>query len=92
MLVFTRNVVESFRIGNDVEILLADANGVVVKLGMEAPKHIRANRREVHERIFSGSIKGQGAYCASKLTAKFALYVLLRDKYVNVCNHSKSKG
>ena len=55
MLVFTRNVGESFRIGDDVEIVVADTNGVAVKLGIEAPKHIRVNRKEVHERIVSGS-------------------------------------
>lgn len=53
MLVFTRNVGESFRIGDDVEILVADANGIAVKLGIEAPRHIKVNRKEVHERIAS---------------------------------------
>lgn len=51
MLVFTRIVGESFRIGDDVEILVADANGVAVKLGVEAPRHIQVHREEVYERI-----------------------------------------
>lgn len=51
MLVFTRTVGESFWIGDDVEILVADTNGVAVKLGVEAPRHIKVNRKEVHERI-----------------------------------------
>lgn len=59
MLVFTRTVGESFRIGDDVEILVADTNGVAVKLGIEAPKHIKVNRMEVHERIASRAIKIQ---------------------------------
>lgn len=51
LLVFTRIVGESFRIGGDVKILIADTNGLAVKLGIEAPKHIKVNRMEVHERI-----------------------------------------
>lgn len=51
MLVFTRTVEESFRIEDDVEILVADTNGVAVKLEVEAPKNIKVNRKEVHERI-----------------------------------------
>lgn len=51
MLVLTRAIGESFRIGGDVEILVADTNGVAVKLGVEAPRHIKVNRKEVHERI-----------------------------------------
>lgn len=53
MLIFTRNVGESFRIGDDVEVLVADTNGVGVKLGIEAPRHIKVNRKEVHERILN---------------------------------------
>ena len=62
MLVFTRTVGESFRIGDDVEILVADTNGVAVKLGVEAPRHIKVNRKEVHERISSDSnVQSQGS-------------------------------
>lgn len=56
MLVLTRTIGESFRIGDDVEIMVADTNGVTVKLGIEAPKCIKVNRREVHERIAAESI------------------------------------
>ena len=51
MLVLTRTIGESFRIGDDVEILVADANGIAVKLGIEAPRHVQVHRQEVHERI-----------------------------------------
>ena len=37
--------------GDDVEILVADANGIAVKLGIEAPRHVQVHRQEVHERI-----------------------------------------
>lgn len=67
MLVFTRTVGESFRIGDDVEILVADTNGVAVKLGVEAPRHIKVNRKEVHERIVAeSSAKAKDCY-SSKL-------------------------
>lgn len=67
MLVLTRAIGESFRIGDDVEILVADANGVAVKLGVEAPRHIKVNRKEVHERIASRAIKTPEGTYASKL-------------------------
>jgi carbon storage regulator CsrA len=41
MLVFTRTVRKSFRIGSDVEILIAEANGVSVKHGVNAPRKSR---------------------------------------------------
>lgn len=45
MLILTRKVGESIRIGDDVEILVAGTNGVAVKLGVEAPKNIQVHRR-----------------------------------------------
>ncbi len=57
MLVLTRTIGESFRIGDDVEVLVADANGVAVKLGVEAHRHIKVNRKEVHDRIALDSTK-----------------------------------
>lgn len=63
MLVLTRAIGESFRIGSDVEILVADAYGVAVKLGVEAPRHIKVNRKEVHERIAAeSSAKAKDCY------------------------------
>lgn len=52
MLVLTRAIGESFRIGDDVEILVADTNGVAVKLGIEAPKCVPVHRKEIYECIF----------------------------------------
>lgn len=46
MLVLTRAIGESFRIGDDVEILVADTSGVAAKLEIKAPRHIKVNRKK----------------------------------------------
>jgi carbon storage regulator len=55
VLIITRKIGESFRIGDDVEVLVANVAGVSVKLGVEAPRHIQVHREEVHERIVTTS-------------------------------------
>jgi carbon storage regulator len=55
MLVITRSTGESFRIGEDVEVLIAGTNGVSVKLGVEDPRHAQVHRSEVYERIAASS-------------------------------------
>ena len=63
MLVITRTVGESFRIGDDVDVLVAAIAGASVKLGVEAPQHVQVHRKEVYERI--SSISSQVTECYS---------------------------
>lgn len=67
VLIITRKIGESFRIRDDVEILVADVNGVSVKLGVEAPRHIQVHRKEIHERITATSASIAKETCLSKL-------------------------
>ena len=51
MLVLTRKLGESIRIGDDILIKIVDLDNRHVKLGIDAPRHISVNREEIYERI-----------------------------------------
>ncbi len=51
MLVLTRKLGESIRIGDNVVIKIVDLDGRHVKLGIEAPKNVSVNREEIYDRI-----------------------------------------
>ena len=49
MLVLTRKRAESIKIGNDIVIKVIQTNRGIVKLGIEAPAHVRILRAELTE-------------------------------------------
>jgi carbon storage regulator len=51
MLVLTRKLSESIRIGDDIIVKVVDLDSRHVKLGIEAPKSVSVNREEIYERI-----------------------------------------
>lgn len=51
MLVLTRKLGESIRIGDNIVVKVVDLDGRHVKLGIEAPKNIAVNREEIYEKI-----------------------------------------
>ena len=51
MLVLTRKLGESIRIGDTITVRIVDLDNRHVKLGIEAPKNIAVNREEIYERI-----------------------------------------
>jgi carbon storage regulator len=51
MLVLTRKLGESIRIGDTIIVKIVDLDNRHVKLGIEAPKNISVNREEIYERI-----------------------------------------
>lgn len=51
MLVLTRKLGESIRIGDSIVVKIVDLDGRHVKLGIEAPKDVTVNREEIYERI-----------------------------------------
>lgn len=51
MLVLTRKLGESIRIGDTITVKIVDLDGRHVKLGIEAPRSIAVNREEIYERI-----------------------------------------
>jgi carbon storage regulator len=51
MLVLTRKLGESIRIGDSIVIKIVDLDGRHVKLGIEAPKNVSVNREEIYDKI-----------------------------------------
>jgi carbon storage regulator len=47
MLVLTRKLQESIKVGNDIEITVLGVEGEQVKLGISAPKNVEIHRKEV---------------------------------------------
>lgn len=51
MLILSRSLDESIRIGDDVRIRILGVKGHQVRVGIEAPKKVAVHREEVYERI-----------------------------------------
>ncbi len=51
MLILTRRVGESLRIGDDVSVTVLGIKGSQVRLGVNAPKSVPVHREEVYDRI-----------------------------------------
>lgn len=51
MLILTRRIGETLMIGDDIELTVLGVKGNQVRLGIKAPKDVRVNREEIHQRI-----------------------------------------
>lgn len=51
MLILTRKVGETVRIGNDIEVTLLSMNNQQAKIGIAAPKDVAVHREEVYQQI-----------------------------------------
>ncbi|MBA7652286.1 Carbon storage regulator [subsurface metagenome] len=51
MLVLSRCKNESIMVGEDVEVVIVDVRGKMVRLGITAPKDVSVHRKEVYEAI-----------------------------------------
>lgn len=55
MLVLSRFVNEDIVINGEITIKVISISGDKVRIGIEAPKHMRVDRREIHEQRSVGS-------------------------------------
>ena len=53
MLVLTREIGDTFAIGDDITVKVLGITGNQVRLGIDAPQHVRIHRTEVFRRIAS---------------------------------------
>lgn len=51
MLVLTRKLNETIKIGDEIEVTVLAVNGDQVKLGVQAPKSVDIHRQEIYEEI-----------------------------------------
>ena len=56
MLVLTRRIGEKIIIGDNVTVSVLGVNGHQVRIGIEAPREVRVNREEIHERCLKEQI------------------------------------
>jgi carbon storage regulator len=58
MLVLSRNVGDSIRIGDDIKITILENDGQV-RVGIDAPREVKVHREEVYQRIqVEGEVSG----------------------------------
>ena len=65
MLVLTRRIGESLVVGDDVVIRVLDVKGDVVRIGVDAPRHVQIHRQEVYEAVKAAN---QAAAASSEQT------------------------
>ena len=53
MLGITRKRCQELRIGDDIKIIVVRTKGKAVRLGVEAPAHVRVLRGEIRKRVAS---------------------------------------
>jgi carbon storage regulator len=57
MLVLSRKPGEALRVGEEVEITVVEVKGEMVRLGIQAPRHVQVWRKELWEAIVAENIK-----------------------------------
>lgn len=57
MLILTRRVNETIKIGADISITIVDVKGGKVRIGVVAPRDIVVHREEIYERIRRGELE-----------------------------------
>lgn len=57
MLVLTRRVGESLRIGSEVRVTVLSSGGGQIRLGIDAPSHVAVHRQEVYDRIVDANLE-----------------------------------
>ena len=51
MLILTRRVGESIVVGDDIVLTVFEVRGDAVRIGIDAPRSVQVNRKEVYEEI-----------------------------------------
>ena len=51
MLILTRRINESLKLGNDISVTVLGVKGNQIRIGVEAPKETPVHREEIYQRI-----------------------------------------
>ncbi len=57
MLVLSRRINQSIKIGDDIEIMIIEVRGDQVRVGVSAPRDIAVHRKEVYIQIQQENVK-----------------------------------
>lgn len=61
MLVLSRRPQESFRIGHDIVITVLEVSGDKVRIGIDAPSHVKVHRQEVYLEVQKANLEAASA-------------------------------
>jgi len=56
MLILSRNIGDSIRIGDDIKLTILENDGQV-RIGIDAPREISAHREEIHQKIQAAAVE-----------------------------------
>jgi len=78
MLILTRRVGETLKVGNDVDVTVLGVKGNQIRIGIKAPKTVAVHREEIFDRIQreaelaarSGQSKGASASTDAEVTGE----------------------
>jgi carbon storage regulator len=56
VLVLTRRIGEKITIGDNVTVSVLGAKGRQIRIGIDAPREVKVNREEIHQRILKEQI------------------------------------
>jgi len=70
MLILTRRVGETLKVGNDVDVTVLGVKGNQIRIGIKAPKNIAVHREEIFDRIQREAELAQRSDPASSASAK----------------------
>ena len=59
MLILTRRVGETIRIGDDIEVVVLGVKGNQVRIGVTAPRDTEVHREEIYQRIHGAELRHQ---------------------------------
>ena len=54
MLILTRRVGETLRLGDEIKVTVLGVNGKQVRIGIEAPREVAVHREEIYNKIQEG--------------------------------------
>ena len=70
MLILTRRVGETLKVGNDVDVTVLGVKGNQIRIGIKAPKNVAVHREEIFDRIQREAAQAERAESAKAAAPK----------------------
>jgi len=78
MLILSRKLNETIRIGNDITVTILEVTGSRIRVGIDAPSEVAVHREEVYQAISRENVTAAG-YSESRDENLFHLWDRLRN-------------